>query len=468
MKYGGQARRRSLTRNARGAQIRAVRQRSNGVYTSVRNVPAEAIAAPQGAAQAGSQAAPQVRSGRRRVAVSRTVILLGLVSLFTDLSQEMVTAVLPLYLTYQVRLSPLQFGFIDGMYQGATALVRLLGGMLADRKERHKEVAAAGYGASAICKLGLVIVSGAWLGTTAVLLVDRLGKGIRTAPRDAMISLSSDGANLGRSFGVHRALDTVGAMLGPLAAFVLLAQLPGAYDSIFLIAFSIALIGLGILLAFVDNRHTATADDEQPAEPKEKVTFRMALGLFRVARFRIIALVGSGLGLLTVSDAFVYLVIQRQTHLDVKWFPLLFLGTAMAYLGFAVPIGRIADRVGRGRVFLAGHLALLGVYAILRFADLGAGAVLCSLLLFGLYYASTDGVLMALASPTIPERLRTSGFALITTGTATTRFLSSVVFGAVWVAWGPQASMLLFLVGLAVMLPAAAIALRAHPEAARA
>ena len=175
---------------------------------------------------------------------------------------------------------------------------------------------------------------------------------------------------------------------------------------------------------------------------------------------------GSGLGLLTVSDAFVYLVIQRQTHLDVKWFPLLFLGTAMAYLGFAVPIGRIADRVGRGRVFLAGHLALLGVYLVLRFADLGAGAVLCTLLLFGLYYASTDGVLMALASPTIPERLRTSGFALITTGTATTRFMSSVAFGAIWVAWGAQAAMLVFLVGLAVMVPAAALALRRHPEAA--
>jgi MFS family permease len=420
----------------------------------VRNVPAEAIAV------------PQVRAGRRRSAVSRTVILLGLVSLFTDLSQEMVTAVLPLYLTYQVRLSPLQFGFIDGMYQGATALVRLLGGLLADRKERHKEVAAAGYGASAICKLLLVLVSGAWLGTTAVLMIDRLGKGIRTAPRDAMISLSSERANLGRSFGVHRALDTVGAMLGPLAAFVLLAQLPGAYNSIFLISFSIALIGLGILIAFVDNQRSAPAEDEVQAPPRPHVTLRMALGLFKVTRFRVIALVGSGLGLLTISDAFIYLVIQRQTHLDVKWFPLLFLGTAMAYLGFAVPIGRIADRIGRGRVFLAGHLALFGVYLVLHFSDLGTGAVLCTLLLFGLYYASTDGVLMALASPTIPERLRTSGFALITTGTATTRFCSSVIFGAVWVAWGPQAAVLLFLVGLAVMLPAAAIALRTHPEAA--
>jgi MFS family permease len=439
----------------RGAQIGGVRRRSNGVYTSVRNVPAEAISA------------PQVRSGRRRVSVSRTVILLGLVSLFTDLSQEMVTAVLPLYLTYQVRLSPLQFGFIDGMYQGATALVRLLGGLVADRKERHKEVAATGYGASALCKLALVGVGGAWLGTTAVLMVDRLGKGIRTAPRDAMISLSSDRNNLGRSFGIHRALDTVGAMLGPLVAFVLLAQLPGQYNTVFLVSFSIALIGVGILVLFVENRRTrASVAEEEPGEPKPHVTLKMALGLFRVTRFRVIALVGSGLGLLTVSDAFVYLVIQRQTHLDVKWFPLLFLGTAMAYLGFAIPIGRIADRIGRGRVFVAGHVALLGVYAVLRFADLGTGAVLCTLVLFGLYYASTDGVLMALASPTIPERLRTSGFALITTGTATTRFLSSVVFGAVWVAWGPQAAVLLFLVGLAVMVPAAAIALRTHPERA--
>ena len=208
---------------------------------------------------------------RRRIAVSRTVILLGLVSLFTDLSQEMVTAVLPLYLTYQVRLSPLQFGFIDGMYQGATALVRLLGGLLADRKERHKEVAAAGYGASALCKLGLVAVGGAWLGTTAVLLVDRLGKGIRTAPRDALISLDSERAGLGRSFGVHRALDTVGAMLGPLAAFVLLAQLPGQYNTVFLVSFSIALIGLGILVLFVENRRNREPDGRRAA-PRRRST----------------------------------------------------------------------------------------------------------------------------------------------------------------------------------------------------
>jgi MFS family permease len=404
-----------------------------------------------------------------RLNVPRNVVMLGMVSMLTDVSSEMVATILPLYLVFSLGASPLALGAIDGTYRGAAALVQVASGFVSDRWRKPKEVAGAGYGISAVGKVALVAAGNSIGGIGAIVAFDRIGKGIRTAPRDALISLDSERAGLGRSFGVHRALDTVGAMLGPLAAFVLLAQLPGQYNTVFLVSFSIALIGLGILVLFVENRRNREpiADElATPAAPKEHVTFRAAMGLFRITRFRVIALVGSGLGLLTISDAFVYLVIQRQTHLDVKWFPLLFLGTAMAYLGFAVPIGRIADRVGRGRVFVAGHLALLGVYLVLRFADLGAGAVLCTLLLFGLYYASTDGVLMALASPTIPERLRTSGFALITTGTATTRFMSSVAFGAIWVTWGSQVAMLIFLIGLAVMVPAAALALRRHPEAA--
>jgi hypothetical protein len=116
------------------------------MYTTVRNTPADAIAAP--------------RTGRRRVA--STVLLLGLVSLITDLSQEMVVAVLPLYLVFQAGLTPLQLGLVDGLYQGVTAVLRLVGGLVADRRGRYKEVAVAGYGASAVCKLGLIAAGGAW------------------------------------------------------------------------------------------------------------------------------------------------------------------------------------------------------------------------------------------------------------------------------------------------------------------
>jgi MFS family permease len=419
------------------------------MYTTVRNTPVDVLGAP--------------RAGRRP-RIARTVVLLGLVSLITDLSQEMVVAVLPLYLVFQLGLSPLLMGLIDGLYQGVTAALRLVGGLVADKRGRYKEVAAIGYGASAFCKLGLVAAGGAWLATSAVLMVDRLGKGIRTAPRDALISLSSTKAALGVSFGVHRALDTVGALLGPLAAFILLAQMPDGFNSIFVVSFCIGLIAVAILVLFVRNPEDRAPAEEEATPASERPSVRAALRLFRIGRFRAIVIAGGALAFVTVSDAFIYLVAQRGGDLEPKWFPLLFLGTALFYLVLAVPFGRIGDRVGRGRVFLAGHVALLGVYVVLRFAELDIATVLLALALLGTYYAATDGILMALSSTTVPDSLRTSGLGLVSSVTALCRFGSSVAFGAMWTLWGPDAAVLVFLVGLAAVLPVAALVLRRSSE----
>ena len=124
--------------------------------------------------------------------VSRNVVLLGLTSLFTDISSEMLTAVLPLYFMLELRMTPLQFGLIDGLYQGTSAIVRVASGWLADAGTRYKAVATTGYALSAVCKVGLLAVGCAWTPITGLMMLDRLGKGIRTAPRDALITLSSD------------------------------------------------------------------------------------------------------------------------------------------------------------------------------------------------------------------------------------------------------------------------------------
>ena len=208
------------------------------------------------------------RKGAARVLglprVSRTVVLLGVVSLLTDVSSEMVATVLPLYLVYTLGFSPLAFGVVDGLYQGAGALVRVASGFAADRWQRHKEVAGLGYGLSAISRLGLLVASSTtWIG--AIVLVDRTGKGIRSSPRDAMISLSSPRDKLGTAFGVHRALDTAGAMLGPLLAFGLLLVAPLQFDAIFVVSFCFALLGLGVLTLFVRNPvPTAQAGSASP------------------------------------------------------------------------------------------------------------------------------------------------------------------------------------------------------------
>lgn len=375
--------------------------------------------------------------------VSRNVLFLGLTSLFTDVSSEMVSAILPLYLVFFLRLTPLQFGVVDGLYQGVAVLVRVAGGFAADRWRRHKEVAAVGYGVSVVCKLGLLAAGSAWPALASVVAVDRMGKGFRTAPRDALISLSTPRPELATAFGVHRTLDTVGAMLGPVLAFGLMALAPAAFDAIFVVSFFIALVGLALLLLFVENR-------PRVGEPLAvaAVSLRSAVGLLGAPRFRALVLAGAALALATVSDGFIYLALQRRLNFAVGFFPLLYVATASVYFLLAMPAGRLADRVGRGRVFVAGYGLLLLTYTALLLPDLGPAMVAVYVALLGAYYAATDGVLTALASALLPADLRSSGLALLATATSLARLFASVLFGALWTWQGMETAVIVFGVGL--------------------
>jgi MFS family permease len=383
--------------------------------------------------------------------VSRNVIFLGFTSLFTDISSEMISTVLPMYLVLFLQLTPLQFGILDGLYQGAAALVRIVSGVVADRWRRHKEVAIAGYGLSAVCKLGLLIVGGAWAGLATVILLDRTGKGIRTAPRDALISLSEPRERLATAFGVHRALDTTGAMLGPMIAFGLLTLTPGAFDNVFVVSLCAAIIGVGILSLYVQN-HPVGPEQEQAGF----TALRDALALLKAPRFRTLFVVGAAVSLVTMSDAFLYLGLQRRMSFNAGLFPLLYVATALVYLLLAVPIGQVADRFGRARVFVGGHVLLLVVYSSLLLPTVGYLGLACYLLLYGAYYAATDGVLMALASAELPATVRTSGLALLTSATNLARLLASVAFGAIWTWWGVETSVEVFAAGLLIVIVAAA------------
>ncbi len=179
----------------------------------------------------------RMRDSRTWRRVAPNVWLLGVTSLVTDVSSEMVASILPLYLVLTLGMSPFMFGVIDGLYPGVTALVRWFGGIAGDRLKRHKELAAAGYAVSAVSRIAWLFVGADPTAIAATVTADRIGKGVRTAPRDALISLSSAREDLGQSFGVHRAMDAAGAMLGPLAAFVVLAAAPQRFDLIFVASF---------------------------------------------------------------------------------------------------------------------------------------------------------------------------------------------------------------------------------------
>ena len=196
---------------------------------------------------------PRPVASSRSAAIPRNVIFLGLTSLLTDISSEMVVSILPIYLVGFLGLSLVQFGIVDGLYQGVAGVTQLGSALLTDRWRRYREMAAAGYIASTLCRAGLLFTT-TWTGITALLTLDRLGKGVRTAPRDALISLSVPRERLGFAFGVHRAMDAVGAMLGPVVAFAILGSIQNGFDVVFVTSLCLSIVGVAVLGFFVENR----------------------------------------------------------------------------------------------------------------------------------------------------------------------------------------------------------------------
>jgi MFS family permease len=432
------------------------------LYSSVRDRPAPAAGSPEGPEGPG---APGSGDGAPAEGIHRNVKLLGVNSLLTDVSSESVNSVLPIYLRSVMGMSPQAYGIFEGVYQGMSTLLRIVGGKVADKTQKHKEVASAGYALSAITKIGL-LASTTVAPTTAALFADRVGKGIRTAPRDALISLSSRPEKLGASFGVHRALDMVGALIGPILAFALLHYNPGAYDSVFVVSLCIAVLGLGVIFFFVQNpprRADGTAGTAAAGADPPAPGGRHLLGN---RTFRRIVLAGALLSLMTVSDAFIYLVWEQKTDMTPSAFPLLFVGTALAYLLLAIPLGRLADRIGRAPVFIAGHVVLIGCYVFLRAAGADSGflTIAAILGLLGTYYAATDGVLMAMASSVIPVGLRSSGLAWLTTATVLAKLCASSLFGKMYQWYGPTEALTFFLGGLVLVLPVAFFILFRKPN----
>jgi MFS family permease len=393
--------------------------------------------------------------------VSRTVLLLGITSMLTDISSEMVTAVLPIYLVYTLGMSPLQFGVVDGIQQGASALVRVLGGVAADRLGRYKEVASLGYGLSAFSRLLLLVVGRSWSLIGATIFLDRTGKGIRTGPRDALISLSTPQEELGVAFGVHRALDTAGAMLGPLFAFAILLAAPHAFHSVFALSLAFAVVGLAVIVLFVENRPDRL-DDAAPA-PLRKVD---VAGLLAIGRFRTLIAIGFLLAVATTSDGFIYLNLQNKLDFATRNLPLLYVATSLVYMILAIPLGRLADRVGRQVVFVGGYALLLVVYVALIVPSVGVGESVVVIAALGAFYAATDGVLMAFASGLLPPEQRATGLSLLVTATSLGRLLASIVFGAAWSLLGAHAALVVFALALTGVLVVAATVLgRQIPDA---
>lgn len=381
--------------------------------------------------------------------LSPVILWLGLVSMVTDVSSESVTAILPLYVTGFLGLSTIAFGFIDGINQGASAIVRIAAGWASDRSGHPKRIALAGYGLSMLARIGFLFAGGFWA-IAAIVTGDRIGKGIRTAPRDALITVSAQPEHLARSFGVHRMLDNIGAAAGPMIAFLVLLLIPNGFSTVFVVSLAFAVIGVAVLGLVVPDLRAdglkgieANSGAEQTAGSRKKGPrlFAFSWSHLREPGLGKLLISAGLLGLLTIGDGFIYLVLQDRDSFAVQWFPLLFVGTNIVFLAFAIPLGRLADRVGRVPVFVGGHIALLACYFLAAAPFGGIWSTVGCLILLGGFYAATDGVLAALASQLTPSGKLATGIASAQTVVALSRMTASAGFGVLWYAVGASTAM---------------------------
>jgi len=405
------------------------------VYPSVRSVPPVD----------GDQ-----KADRHARVLSQNLVALGFTSFFSDISSEMVVAIVPLFLTTSLGFSLFGFAAYEAAYQGTNAVFRIWGGSIADNRQSHKKTAATGYSISALTRMGLV--ASALVGAIPAvpfLLADRIGKGLRTAPRDALISLSTAPSRLAAAFGVHRAMDTAGALLGPLVAFLVLSAAPLAFDAVFVISALFALVGVAVIWLFAQEK--PQRDLAKTERPRILDQWRDVKDTRGVAG---IAVAVALLSVVTVGDAFIYLMLQKASNFDARYFPLLFVGTALVYLLLAVPLGRLADRVGTRPVFLAGNVLLIAMYLVLAFTGLGFAASLACLGLLGAYYAATDGVVPAMVSQLVGPHIRASGIAFITVVIAVARMVSALVFATLFETLGRTTTMVVLAAAMAVAIAA--------------
>jgi len=380
----------------------------------------------------------------------RTVLVLGFVSLLNDAASEMITPLLPVFLTAALGAGPAIIGFIEGLAEATASILKLVSGRLADRGVSAKGLVVGGYALSNAGRPLIGLATG-WAAVLLLRFLDRVGKGLRTAPRDAFIAGAVGPAQRGRAFGFHRSMDHAGAVIGPLVAFVLLA---GQVDlkHVFLAS---AVPGVLVLLLLVLG---LPSTQSVPVAPPERFAWRALHGRLRAM------IVASGmLALASVPEVFVVLWATQQ-GMTVTWVPLVWAAASLAKMLIAMPAGILSDRVGRLPLLLAGWSARVAVLLGLAFLQPGPVGVWCLFIAYSATLAVTEPAERSLIGDHANAGERGTAFGLYHLTGGLLVLPGAVLFGALWEAFGSGVA---FCGAALVTAAAGAVLLRlAAPEGA--
>jgi len=364
-------------------------------------------------------------------AIPRGVWMLGFVSLFMDTSSELVHSLLPVFLTGTLGASVAEVGLIEGVAEATALVTKVFSGVISDWFGRRKPLAVLGYGLAALTKPFFALAT-TFEAVLFARFADRVGKGIRGAPRDALVADMVPPAIRGAAFGLRQALDTVGAVLGPALAIAAMMALAGNIRLVFWFAVAPAVIAVALLALGVEEPAAASG-----ARPPRNPIRRAELAQLGAAFWTVVVL-GTVLTLARFSEAFLVLR-AADTGLPETWVPLVMVVMSLVYALSAYPAGVLSDRMERTRLLGFGLAVLIAADVVLALSG-SVAVTLLGVALWGLHMGLTQGQLAALVADTAPERLRGTAYGLFNLVSGGALLLASVLAGALWDRLGPAAT----------------------------
>ena len=363
---------------------------------------------------------------KNKLGISKNVFVLGLVSFFNDVASEMIYPIVPIFLTSVLGAPVAIVGLIEGIAESTASVLKVVSGWLSDKWRKRKIFVVAGYSFSTISKI-LLSLAYSWPFVLFARFIDRFGKGTRTSARDALIAESSENSARGRSFGFHRALDTLGAVVGPLIALLAIHFLDNNFRLIFFLAFIPACIGVLLLIIFVKEKRK-----EENLFPALNFSWRNL-----DSSFKIFLLISFVFALGNSSDAFLILRAQNL-GLSVVLVILAYVLFNFTYAIFSMPAGIISDKIGPKKVLLTGFLLFSFIY--LFFGLTNISLFLWFLFPFyGIYMAITEGVGKAYISNLVPQEKAGTAFGIYQTTIGLCTFFASLIAGLLWTYIGVSA-----------------------------
>lgn len=377
---------------------------------------------------------------QRILGLERNIFFLGLTSFFNDFSSEMVASVFPAFFVSVLKSGAASLGLVEGVAEAASNLIKIYSGRWSDRIERRKVFAVAGYTLSVFTRPFYVFAHSVGM-VVGIRLTDRIGKGLRDSPRDALIALSSPKAERGRSFGYHRAMDTLGAIVGPLVAYLVLLHNPMAFQSVFILAF---IIGLGAIASLSLVRDVRQLIESRRLEAPGRLSSR--------TRGYLLSVFLLSLGTLPMA---ILLLKTRDLGIAVAAIPLYYAIYNVSYALFSWPAGRAADAWGTGKIIMIGYAFLVLGYLVLMISS-SLVILVAGFLLVGVFSAFTDGVQRSHLSNLVGDTYQGTAYGYLNAVVGLSALIAGIVGGYIWQQYGDMAALLsgtgVIILGLVVFI----------------